>query len=77
LASIRNFFQQIRTLSLDALTAIRDLTTTGRDLTAAVNRYNERVSELHDDIKRIEASVGYLHRVERLNREGRGQKVNV
>jgi len=71
--AVRNF----KTFCLDTLTAIRDLTTAGRELTAAVNRYNERVSELHVDIQKIETSVGYLQRVERLNREGRGQKVNV
>jgi len=74
--SIRNFFRQIRAFSLDTLTAIRDLTTVGRELTAAINNYNHRVSELHQDIKKIEHSVGFLYRAERYQRESNGQKVN-
>lgn len=75
--AIRNFFRQIRAFCLDTLTAIRDLTSAGRELTAAIDRYNERGSDFHGDIRKIETSVGYLQRVVRLNREGRGQKVNV
>ena len=63
--AIRNF----KTFCLDTLAAIRELT-------AAVRDYNVRVSELHEDIRKIEGSVSYLHRVERHNREARGQKVN-
>jgi hypothetical protein len=58
--AIRNFFRQIRAFCLDTLTAIRDLTTAGRELTAAIDRYNDRVTEFHTDIKKIEHSVGFL-----------------
>jgi len=44
--SIRRF----KAFCLDTLAAIRELT-------AAISHYNERVSELHADIKKIEASV--------------------
>ncbi len=64
--SIRRF----KAFCLDTLAAIRELT-------AAISHYNERVSELHADIKKIEASVGYLHRAEKHKRETQGQKVNV
>jgi hypothetical protein len=37
--AIRNFCRQIRAFSLDTLTAIRDLTTAGRELTAATVAY--------------------------------------
>jgi len=55
---------------LDTLAAIRALT-------GAINTYDLRVSELHAEIKKIEGSVGYLHRAERRKRESQGQKVNV
>jgi len=64
--SIRRF----KAFCLDALTAIRELT-------AAINNYSGLVSDLHADIKKIEISVGYLHRVEKYQRETQGQKVNV
>ena len=63
-------FRNFKTFGLDTLAAIRELT-------AAISDHNQRVSELHADIKKIETSVGYLHRAERHNREARGQKVNV
>ena len=47
------------------------------ELTAAICDHNQRVSELHADIKSIERSAGYLHRVEKHKRESQGQKVNV
>jgi hypothetical protein len=71
--AVRNF----KTFCLDTLTAIRDLTTAGRELTAAISNYNSRVSELHADIRKIETSVGYLHRAERQHREAHAQKVTV
>jgi hypothetical protein len=48
----------------------------GRELTAAINHYNQRVSELHADIRKIEQSVGFLCRAERYQRESNGHKVN-
>jgi len=72
LNAIRNF----KTFCLDTLTAIRDLITVGRELVAAINHYNLRVSDLHDDIRKIEQSVGFLYRAERYPRESNGHKVN-
>jgi hypothetical protein len=63
LPELRNFY-------FAALSAIRDLT-------AAIHSHNERVSELHEDIRKIEGSVGYLQRAERHERERNMQKVNV
>ena len=70
--AVRDF----KTFCLDTLTAIRDLTTAGRELTAAIDRYNDRVTEFHADIKKIEHSVGFLYRAERYQREANGHKVN-
>jgi hypothetical protein len=70
--AVRNF----KTFCLDTLTAIRDLNTAGRELTAAIDRYNVRVSELHENIKSIDRSVGFLYRAERYQREANGHKVN-
>jgi hypothetical protein len=50
--------------------------TAARDLTAAIRSHNERVSELHGDIKKIEHAVGFLYRAERYQRESNGHKVN-
>ena len=72
-----NAIRNLKTFCLDTLTAIRDLTAVGRELAAAINHYNARVSELHTDIRKIEASTGYLHRAEKQRREAQGQKVHV
>jgi len=58
------------------LTAIRDLTTAGRELKVAIDRYNDRVSEFHTDVRKMEHSVGFLYRAERYQREANGHKVN-
>ena len=71
-----NAVRNIKTFCLGALTAIRDLTAVGRELIAAINHYNQRVSELHEDIKKIEHTVGFLYRAERYQRESNGHKVN-
>jgi len=68
--------RKLKAFCLDTLTAIRDLTAVGRELTAAINHYNQRVSELHADIRKIEHSVGFLYRTERYQRESNGHKVN-
>jgi hypothetical protein len=74
--ALRKYFEQLRhsyhgfkTYCLAALSAIRDLT-------EAIHSHNERVSELHQDIKKIEHSVGFLYRAERYQRESNGHKVN-
>jgi hypothetical protein len=61
--------RKLKAFCLDTLTAIRELT-------AAINNYNARVSDLHADIKKIEQSVGFLYRAERYQRESNGHKVN-
>ena len=68
--------RNLKAFCLDALTAIRDLTVVARELSAALDRYNERVSEFHGDIKKIEHAVGFLYRAERYQRESNGHKVN-
>jgi hypothetical protein len=67
---LRQSYSNFKTSCLAALSAIRDLT-------AAIHSHNERVSELHSEIKQIEIAVGYLHRAKRQQRESQGQKVNV
>ena len=47
-----------------------------RALTAAINNYNQRICELHGDIKKIEHSVGFLYKAERYQRESNGHRVN-
>jgi hypothetical protein len=64
--AIDNFKTRVRAISdfcVGCLEAIRGLT-------AAINNYNHRVSEVHQDIKKkIEHSVGFLYRAERYQRE--------
>jgi hypothetical protein len=61
--------RHLKTFFLDMLTAIRDLTTAGRELKVAIDRYNDRVSEFHTDVRKIEHSVGFLYRAERWRSE--------
>jgi hypothetical protein len=68
--------REFKTFCLDTLTAIRDLTTAGGEQTAAIDRYNETVSDFQGDIKKIEHAVGFLYRAERYQREANGHKVN-
>ena len=68
--------RNLKTFCLDSLSAIRNLTTAGRELTAAIDRYNERVSEFHADVKNIEHSVGFLYRAEHYQREANGHKAD-
>jgi hypothetical protein len=68
--------RNLKTFCLDSLSAIRNLTTAGRELNAAIDRYNERVSEFHADVKNIEHSVGFFYRAERYQREANGHKAD-
>jgi hypothetical protein len=71
-----NAIHNFKIFCLDTLTAIRNLIAVGRELVASINHYNQRVSELHEDIRKIEQSVGFLYRAERYQRESNGHKVN-
>ena len=52
-SNIRARLRSFKTVCLDALTAIRDLAAVGRELTAAINRYYERMCEPHEDTKKM------------------------
>ena len=65
--ALRQSYVNFKTSCFAALSTIRDLT-------VAINSYNQGVSELHDDIKKIEHSVDFLYRAERYQRESGGIK---